>query len=203
MLSPHIYPTVGQRGELDSDCLYIHRPSRRLDLQSLLAFRPISPDHSPHLIGNMYLTGVHSTDSATTSAFIIHLYILESRPNDITNIIAAQLEDMHKQGMQTSHAQLQNMMTVDSVSNTFHTTFLEDEPIASGTYVTSTHLEGTPHAHVVTLSKFSPASYGLTLLASRRLRWTTTIPHTSIPPGYQTTSDNPFSTKPRRSSERT
>ena len=102
MLCPHFYPTVGQRGELDNDCIYIHHPSRRLDLQSPLALRPISADHSPDLIDNLYLAGVHSTDSATTSAFMIHLYISESTPNDITNITAAQLEDMRNQGIQTS-----------------------------------------------------------------------------------------------------
>ena len=32
MLSPHVYPTIGQRGEIDNNCLYIHHPSRRLDL---------------------------------------------------------------------------------------------------------------------------------------------------------------------------
>ena len=66
------------------------------------------------------------------------------------------------------------MMTFDSMTNNFDTTFLDDETIASGTYVTSPHLEVTPHAHVVTLPTFSPASYGLTLLARRQLRWTTT-----------------------------
>ena len=79
---------------------------------------------------------MHSTDSATTSAFTIHLYIPDSTPGDITNVIAAQLEDMHKQGIYTSPARLQNMMTVDSMLNTFDATLLDDEPIASGTYVT-------------------------------------------------------------------
>ena len=50
----------------------------------------------------MYLTGVHSTDSATTNAFTIYLYIPESITQNITNVIAAQLEEMHKQGIQTS-----------------------------------------------------------------------------------------------------
>jgi len=68
MLSPRVYPAIGQRGEIDNDCLYIHHPWRRLDLQSPLALRPISHAHSPDLIDNMYLTGLHSTDSATTSA---------------------------------------------------------------------------------------------------------------------------------------
>jgi len=164
-----------------SDCLYIHHPSRRLDLQSPLALRPISPAHSSDLIDNTYLTGVNSTNSATTSAFTIHLYIPKSTPNAITNVIAGQLEDMHKQGIQNSSDQLQNTMTVGPIIDTCDTTFLDDEPIASGTYLTSKHLEGTPHAHVVTLPTYSPAIYGLTLLASRQLRWTTTLPQTSIP----------------------
>jgi len=73
------------------------------------------------------------------------------------------------------------MMTADNVNNTFDTTFLDDEQIASGIYVTSPHLEGPPHAHVVTLPTFSPTAYGLTRLASRQLRWTTNIPQTNIP----------------------
>jgi hypothetical protein len=88
---------------------------------------------------------------------------------------------MHKQGIHTSLAHLHITMTVDSMTNTQHTTFLDDEPIASGTYLTSTHLEGTPHAHVITLLTLSPATYGLTLLASRQLRWSTTLRQTSIP----------------------
>ena len=54
--SPHVLPSVGKRGELDNDCLYIHHPSRRLYLQSPLALHSITPDHSPDLIDNMYLT---------------------------------------------------------------------------------------------------------------------------------------------------
>jgi hypothetical protein len=59
------------------------------------------------------------------------------------------------------------MMTVDAITDTFDMSYLDDEPIVSGTYVASPHLEGTPHAHVVTLLTFSQATYGLTLLASR------------------------------------
>ena len=84
-------PAVGQRGEIDNDCLYIHHLSRRLDLQSPLALRPISPGHSPDLINNSYLIVVHSAVSATTSAFTVHLYIPEPTPDIIKNIIATQL----------------------------------------------------------------------------------------------------------------
>jgi hypothetical protein len=159
----------------------MHHPSRRLDLQSLLAIRPISPNHSLDLIDNLYLTGDHSTDLMTTGAFMIHLLIPKPTPMDKIDIIAAQFKDTSKQGIHTSPDQQQHIITLDSMNNTFDTTFLDDEQIASGTYVTSPHLDGTPHAHVVTLPTFSPAAYGLTLLASRQLRWTTNIPQTSIP----------------------
>jgi len=32
MHSPQVHPAVGRRGELDNECLYLHHPSRRLDL---------------------------------------------------------------------------------------------------------------------------------------------------------------------------
>jgi hypothetical protein len=176
MLSPHVHPAIDRRDEIDNDCLYIHHPSRRLDLQSPLALRPISPAHSPDLVDNAYLTGVHSADSATTSAFTVHLYIPESTPDDITNIIAAQLEDMQKQGIQTSPDHLGTIMTIGLIMDTPDSTFLDDESIASGTCPTSKHLEEIPHAHVITLPTFTPATYGRTLLASRQMRWTTTLP---------------------------
>jgi hypothetical protein len=151
MLSQHVYPTVGQREELDNDCLYIYHPSTQLDLQSLLALRPILADHSPDLIDNLYLTGVYSTESATANAYIGHLYIPESTPADIANIMAAQLEDVQKQGIQTSLKRIHNIMTVDPMTDTLESTFLDDNPIAPGNYETSPHLERIPHAHVVTL----------------------------------------------------
>jgi hypothetical protein len=89
---------------------------------------------------------------------------------------------MRNQGIQTSSTQLQAIMTVDSFTNTHDTTFLDDELIASSTYLTSQHLEGTPHALVISLPTFSQATYGLTLLASRQLRWSTTLPHPLLNP---------------------
>ena len=50
MHSPHVYPSAGNRGELDNDCIYLHHPSRRLDLQSPLALTPLTQHHSPELI---------------------------------------------------------------------------------------------------------------------------------------------------------
>jgi len=56
MHSPHVQPAAGRRSELDHDCLYLHHPSHRLDLQSPMALTPISQNHSPELIDNLYLT---------------------------------------------------------------------------------------------------------------------------------------------------
>ncbi len=63
-----------------------------------------------------------------------------------------------------------NMTTIDAITDTSDMTYRDDEPIAPGTYVTSPHLEGTPHVHVVTLPTFSLATCGITLAASRQLR---------------------------------
>jgi hypothetical protein len=79
MYSPRVHPFVGKRGELDNYCLYFHHPSRRLELQTSLALIPISSYHSPELIDNMYFIGIHSTDSATASTFLIYLCIPHSR----------------------------------------------------------------------------------------------------------------------------
>ena len=79
MLYPHVYPAIGQRGEIDNDCLYTHHLSRRLDLQSPLALRLVTNEHSPNIIDNLNITGVHSTDSATTSAFMIQPLRLTSK----------------------------------------------------------------------------------------------------------------------------
>jgi len=96
MHSPHVHPAVERSGELDNDCLYLHHPSRRLDLKSPLAPAPLSPNHSPELIDNMYLTGVYSTNSATTSVFLVYTYIPEATSDDIANIISMQLNDIQK-----------------------------------------------------------------------------------------------------------
>jgi hypothetical protein len=106
MSSPHVHPTDGKRGELDNVCPYIQNPSRRLDLQSPLALSPISADHSPDLIDNLYLTSVQSTDSATSTAFVVNIYIPESTLEDIINILAAQLDDMQREGVHISSEHL-------------------------------------------------------------------------------------------------
>ncbi len=126
--------------------------------------------HSPKLIDNMYIKGIHSVKSATASAFLIYLYIPYYTDDDIINILTAQLDEMQKHGAQTSSDNLNNTMTLDPISDTHLTTYPDDEHITQETNITSPHLEGVPHAHIMTLPTCTPATYGLTLLAKRQLR---------------------------------
>jgi hypothetical protein len=78
-----------------------------------------------------------------------------------------------------------NNLTVHPLHDTQLTTYLDDERHIQSTTMTSPYLEGIPHAYIVTTPTFSSATYGLTLLAGRQLRWTTNIPdeyiHTRLP----------------------
>jgi len=40
-----------------------------------VSLAPLTPNHSPEIVDNMYLTGVYSNDSATTSAFLVYICI--------------------------------------------------------------------------------------------------------------------------------
>ena len=105
--------------------------------------------------------------------FFVYIYILDSTTDDNINILSAQLEAMNKDGAQSSLDNLNNTMTVDPLTNTHMTTYPNDDHITHETNITSPHMEEVPHAHIVTLPKFSPTTYGLTLLASKQLRWIT------------------------------
>ncbi len=94
--------------------------------------------------------------------------------------MGAQLEEMQKAGAHTSSADITTIMTVGVTTDTRPSTGIDDESIASGTYITSTPLTNTMHAHIVTLPTLSLATYGITLMASRQLRRTSTIPPTSL-----------------------
>jgi len=180
-----VHPTVGRRGELDNECLYLYHPSRRLDLQIPLAPTPISPNHSPDLIDNLDLTGVYSNDSATTNAFLFFIYVLEATAVDIANILSMRLGEMQRNGVLNPLDNHRSSMTFHPLTNTHQTTYLDDEHITQSTIVTPPHLEGVSHAYIVTTPTFSTATYGLTLMASKHLRWTCNLPegciHTRLP----------------------
>jgi hypothetical protein len=59
---------------------------------------PLSMNHSPEVIDNLYLTSLCSTDSTTTSVFFVYIHIPENTADDIPNIISAQLNEMQKSG---------------------------------------------------------------------------------------------------------
>jgi hypothetical protein len=112
---------------MDNDCLYIHHPSRRLDLHSPLALSQISAYHSPGLVDDLlYLNGVNSTDSATSSAFVVHIYLPDLTSQDIINLLAAQLDDMQREGILTSSEHLHNTTTFDATTDTEDTPFVYD-----------------------------------------------------------------------------
>ncbi len=112
---------------------------------------------------------------------MIHIFLPKTTTEDIVRLLSSQLETIQKEGAINSSETLHNTMTLDTTPDGHATTFLDDEPIASGTYLTSPHLESAPHAYIITVPIFSTATFGLTLLASQHLRWTITIPKTSIP----------------------
>ena len=129
---------------------------------------PLSPAHSPELVDNLYFRGVHSTDTATTSAFMVYIYIPDSSANDIVNILSEQLDEMQKEGAQTSSDNLNNTMTMDPLTDTHLTTYLDDDRITHDTNITSRHLEGVPHAYIATLPTLSPTTYRTALDTNRR-----------------------------------
>ncbi len=112
-----VQPAVRHRGELDNDCLYLFHPIRRRDMHNPLAVRPISPNYSPDIIENQYLARVHSTDSTTTSAFMIHFYVSDSTPDIILNLIRGKLNEMHSDGAPTSADHIAKTMTVDPITD--------------------------------------------------------------------------------------
>jgi len=78
-LDRNVYPTAADRiNILETDPIYLYHPTPRHDLQSPLALTPLSPAHSPVLLENQYLTGVHSAKDPNISTYKIYLYLPHS-----------------------------------------------------------------------------------------------------------------------------
>ena len=104
-IDKNVYPTAAHRNNiLDTEPVYLYHPSPRQDLQSPLALTPLSPAHSPVLIENQYLTGVHSAKDPNGSTYIIFMYL----PHDmdfelaVRLILTNQLDNMKAAGLPTS-----------------------------------------------------------------------------------------------------
>ncbi len=63
-----------------------------------------------------------------------------------------------------------NSITAHPLTDTYHTTYLDDDHISTATNLTSEHLNDVPHAYIITAPTFHPTTYGLALLASRQHR---------------------------------
>jgi hypothetical protein len=117
-LDKNVYPTAANRNNiLDTDPIYLYHPSPRQDLQSPLAFTPLSPAHIPVLIENKYLTGVHPTKDPNVSSYTICMYLPHDADPEIAvhHILANQLGTMQSMlymSKKTPHTRyIQNSMT--------------------------------------------------------------------------------------------
>jgi len=167
---------------LDTDPIYLYHPSPRQELQSPLALTPLSPAHSPVLIENQFLKGVHSAKYPNVNTYTIYMYL----PHDIDHetaihlILNNQLANMQSTGLPTSPEGL-DALQVQEKSTYPVRQELDDEPITNTTEVISPQLRTCLYSFTITLPTFNSAAYGLPLLASRQVRWSTNVPATLIP----------------------
>ena len=182
-IDKNVYPTAANRTNiLETDPIYIYHPAPRQDLQSPLALNPLSPAHSPVLLENQYLTGVHSGKDPNISTYKIFLYL----PHEvnikatITSIINNQLAQMQTAGLPTSPDGLEALQVCENSDYPVHPE-IDDEPITNITEVLPTQLRTCPYSFNLTLPTFSSSTYGLLLLASRQARWASHIPEVLIP----------------------
>ena len=104
-LNKNVYPTAVDRDNvLEADPIYLHHSSPRQDLQSSLALTPLSPTHSPVLIGNQYLTGIHFSKNPNISSYTIFMHLPHDADHKtiIKTILTDQLAHMKAAGFPTS-----------------------------------------------------------------------------------------------------
>ena len=129
-LDKNVYPTAATPTNIiDADPIYLYHPSPRHDLQSPLALTPLSPAHSPVLIENQYLTGVHSAKDPNISSYTVYLYLPHGidHKTAIHQILSNQLDNMHNSGLPTSSEGLE-ALKVQENSNYPVRPEIDDEP---------------------------------------------------------------------------
>jgi len=136
-LDKNVYPTAANRNNIrDTGPIYLYHPSPCQDLQSPLALTPLSPAHSPVLIENQYLTGVHSAKDPNVSSYTIYMYL----PHDIARGTAVhqsltnQLGNMQSVGLPTSLEGLHALQVQENSTYPVRPE-LDDEPITIKTEV--------------------------------------------------------------------
>jgi len=177
MRTPDVYPTIGTRGSLDNSCIYTFHLNRRLDLQSPLVLASANTHTPLDLLNNYYITGTHSDDSTADNAFSLNYQQPKARPQDILRLLMLHLTEMQSQGHTTDPSSLPNIATVHSRTSPPNHAELDEDPIHINTLLVDPNI---PYLHVITLSTHSLLIYGLTLLASRQVRWTVSTPEDLI-----------------------
>jgi hypothetical protein len=127
MHTPDVYPIIGTRGSLDSNCIYTFHPNRRLDLQSPLALASTNTNTPPDLLNNYYITGTHSDDSTTYNAFTLYYQQPNARPQDILRLLMLHLTEIQFQGHTTDPSSLPNIATVHNRTCPPYHTELDDD----------------------------------------------------------------------------
>jgi hypothetical protein len=179
MYTADVFPTVGIRGTLDIICIYFYHPSGQLDLQGpSLALTPTNTYTPLDLINNQYLTGITSSDSTTYIAFSFYVHLPDCRRHDILHLRMLKLDDMQAQVHNTNSASLPNIATVISLTCPPHHADYDDEPIRSNTLLTNPYV---PYPHIITIFTHAQPTYGLIMVASRRVIWTASIPKEILP----------------------
>jgi hypothetical protein len=103
-LDKNVYPTAVDRDNiLETDPIYLNHPSPRQDLQSSFALTPLSSAHSPVLIENQYLTGVHSAKDPNVSTYKTYMYLPHeiNHKTTISTILNNQIAQMQSVGLPT------------------------------------------------------------------------------------------------------
>ena len=125
---------------------------------------------------------MHSAKDRNVGSYPIHMYL----PHDANPVIAGhqiltiQLGNMQSAGLPTSLEGLDALQVQENSTYPVHPK-LDDEPITNTTEVILSQLRTCPYSFTVTLPTFCSVAYGLLLLASRQVRWTTNIPEALIP----------------------
>jgi hypothetical protein len=128
-------------------------------MQSPIALSTMSPAHSPILIENQYLTGVHSAKEPNVITYTIYMYL----PHDVDHktailtILTNELAHMQSVGLPTSPEGLDALQVQENSTYPIRIE-LDDEPIAITTEVIPSQLRTFPYSFTVTLPTFSSAA---------------------------------------------
>ena len=131
-------------------------------MQSPLALTPLSPAHSPILLDNQYLTGVHSAKDPNINTYKIYMYLPRDvdHKTTILTILTNQLVQMQSAGLPKSPEGM-DALHVQENSTYPVCPKLDDEPITSTTEVMPSQLRTCPYSFTLTLPTFNIVAYGL------------------------------------------